>query len=197
MHPAEGRVVAQFLNEAESDGFDCISAVAAHCGHAVDRGLRNIGVKPHSGDALDGIDRGDSVCSSPQGRLGSRAHVRDVGGQLGQDGNVRPLSGRCREALHQLRDLADVGAQTTLCHIGTGKIELYRVCTVFRAEPRQLLPLGFVLAHDGREDDFGRIFLFQFPEDLHVLGHTVIRELFSVFEADDGTGVRRDRRKPG
>ena len=149
-----------------------------------------MGIDPD--DALDGVDGREPVCAAAFRGLRRGAHFRYVRRKLGEDGELRSASGGGGEALHQLRHLPDVRAESSLRHVRAGEVQLDRVRAVFLAQACQFLPLRVVLTHDGGQNDLCRVFLLQPPEDLHVLRHTVIGELLDVLEADDAAALAVD-----
>ena len=197
MHALQRRVLPQLGNEAQRDWFDRIAAVAAHRGHAVYRGGGDIGMGIDPDDTLDRIDGGDPVRTAAFGRLGRGAHDRHIGCELGKDRELCTPSRCGGEALHQLRRLADIRAQAAVRHVGAGEVQLDGVRAVFLAETGELLPLRIILAHNGGQNEFGRIFHFQAAKDLHVFRHAVVGELLNVFEADDTAAISRDGGEAG
>ena len=49
----------------------------------------------------------------------------------------------------------------------------------------QFSPFGFILPHDGCQNKFCGVMLFELAEYRHIFWHAVVRELFDILETDN------------
>ena len=189
MHPGKHWVLCKLCDETKGDGFDCVPTVAANSRHAVHCRCRHIRMGADTDNALDRVNRCNAVGTAAFCRFCSGAHSGHVGCELGEDRNVGPSSGSSCIALHQCRNLSNIGAEPTVRHIRAGKVQLNCIRTVFLTQTGQIFPFLFILPHDGGQNEFGRVVPLQPPEDLHVLRNTVVGKLFDVLKTDNAAAV--------
>ena len=158
---------------------------------------RDVSLRIDADNALDRVDGRNAVCAAAFGGFRCGAHLRHIRRELSQDRKLRAAPCRCGKALDQLRHLPDIRSETAVRHVGTGKVQFDRIRAVFFAQARKLRPFLIILTHDGCQDEFVRIVLLQPAEDLHILRHAVVGELFDILKPDDASVVPRDSRKPG
>ena len=195
MHSLQGFILRELRNKPKRYRLYSVSAVASDGRNAAHCRGRNIGVHVHIRHRFNGINGRNPIGAAADCRLCGRTHTIHIRRQLCQNRNMTSLPGSRSETLHQLRDLSDIRAQPALCHIRAGKIQLHGIRAVLFAEPCQFSPFLFILAHNGSENEFGRIICLQASENLHVLLHAVVGKLFDILKSDQAPAFSRDSGK--
>ena len=86
---------------------------------------------------------------------------------------------------NHLRILSHIAAHARIMHLGTGKVELDRIAAGLLGHPGQFDPFFFRITHDGGNDHFARILLFETLEDGKVHLDGILAQLLHVPETEE------------
>ena len=137
------------------------------------------------GYALDGVDGRYGIGSAGIGADGGRVDVGNIGRHLGNDRNLHASFDVGSEEGNHLRILSHVAAHARIMHLGAGEVEFNGIAAGLFGHPGQFDPFFFRITHDGGNDHFARILLFETLEKGKVHLHGILAQLFHVPETEE------------
>ena len=173
--------------ETQSDGLHSRAGVTGDGGLAVDDGHRGHVLQVDVGDGLHGVDSGQTGSAALDGSHSGRAHIRDVGGHLCDEGDLGYAGDGLAVGLHQCGVGTNVRTHLVRGHLGAGEVALDQVGADLVAHLGQLLPLGLAGAHDGGDHDLVGEVLLQTVHEVKVLLSGLVGDLLHVLEAQPGS----------
>ena len=174
-------VLCHFEDETLSNGLHSTTRVARHRLLLADLSLWR------EGDALDGVDGRNGVCSGKVSTQSRLSHMCDVRRHLRNDGNLHVLLDVGSIGCDEFVVLSHIAAHASQSHLRAGEVQFHCVAASKLSHLGKLYPLLFELTHDAGNHHFRRIVLLQTLQNVEVHLVRVLAQLFHVAEASKGS----------